>query len=569
MAARPDAIRFGSGKVRRFLLRAKEARKIQEQVLLAKISRNADSDFGRAHGFGEIGSVADFRRLVPVTNYSTYEPYIERVKQGEIGAMFGPGASLLMFAMTSGTTSRPKYLPVTREFFQEYVAGWNLWGAALYDQYPSLFFKQSVGLASDWRQATTPAGVPVGNISGLVRQTASWLVRARSVVPPIASKIGHSHAKHYVALRLGLAAKHVGMIATANPSTLIEFARLADRERASLIRDIHDGTLSNHIEVPGALRQHLRRWTSRRRPARARVLEEVVSRTGRLTPREAWPSLSVAAVWTGGSMSIYLPRLEEFYGTPALRDHGLQASEGRMTVPLQDGTSAGVLEFMTHFFEFIPESEHGQVNPTVLLAHELEIGARYFILLTTSAGLYRYDIQDVVRCVGYEGEAPVLEFVNKGQFFSNVTGEKLSEFQAVAAVRSAFGELQVPLDSFTLAPVLGEVLHYVLLLEPGSQAAQAIELARKVDDGLQELNCEYAEKRRSGRVGPVLVRQVPSGTWAEMRRRKSEARGNFEEYKHPCLIGDVNAAERIARLTAPDLPRDQGRPVPAIAADSR
>jgi hypothetical protein len=60
----------------------------------------------------------------------------------------------------------------------------------------------------------------------------------------------------------------------------------------------------------------------------------------------------------GGSVGVYLPRLEEYYGRPAIRDHGLSASEGRMTIPLRDGTSAGVLEYVNHFFEFIPEEEH-------------------------------------------------------------------------------------------------------------------------------------------------------------------------------------------------------------------
>jgi hypothetical protein len=62
-------------------------------------------------------------------------------------------------------------------------------------------------------------------------------------------------------------------------------------------------------------------------------------------------------------------------------------------------------------------------------------------------------------------------------------------------------------------------------------------------------------------------RPVPSGTWNEMRRRKSAARGNFEEYKHPCLTGDLDAAERIAHLTAPDLPREPAPRPHATAVD--
>jgi hypothetical protein len=102
------------------------------------------------------------------------------------------------------------------------------------------------------------------------------------------------------------------------------------------------------------------------------------------------------------------------------------------------------------------------------------------------------------------------------------------------------------------------------VLEASEQMQPETELAREVDAHLQAFNCEYAEKRRSGRIGPVQIRLVPSGTWNEMRRRKSAARGNFEEYKHPCLIGDLDAAERIGRLIAPDLSREPVRSHAAV-----
>ena len=66
------------------------------------------------------------------------------------------------------------------------------------------------------------------------------------------------------------------------------------------------------------------------------------------------------------------------------------------------------------------------------------MGRDYYIVLTTSGGLYRYDIHDVVRCVGFQGQAPLVEFLNKGKNFSNLTGEKISEYQAIRAVEKSF-----------------------------------------------------------------------------------------------------------------------------------
>ncbi len=119
-------------ELRRFLADARKLREIQWNLLQAKLRRNADSDFGRKHGFSKIRSLADFRRQLPITNYDYVADYVERVKRGEIHALFRPGSSILMFALTSGTTGQSKYIPVTEQFFREYRRGWQLWGIAAY-----------------------------------------------------------------------------------------------------------------------------------------------------------------------------------------------------------------------------------------------------------------------------------------------------------------------------------------------------------------------------------------------------------------------------------------------------
>ena len=70
-------------------------------------------------------------------------------------------------------------------------------------------------------------------------------------------------------------------------------------------------------------------------------------------------------MWTGGSVGVFLPQLPELYGNVAIRDHGLSASEGRITIPLANNTSAGLLDFYHHYFEFIPVEEHGILSGEV------------------------------------------------------------------------------------------------------------------------------------------------------------------------------------------------------------
>jgi hypothetical protein len=188
-----------------------------------------------------------------------------------------------------------------------------------------------------------------------------------------------------------------------------------------------------------------------------------------------------------------------------------------------------------------------------LEAHEIAEGRDYYILLTTSAGLYRYNIRDIVRCTGFLGQAPKLIFLNKGANFSSITGEKLSEFQVVTAITKVQELTQIDLGDFCMAPQMEDRPNYVLLTEATLNPAEIESVSIAVDDMLGRLNVEYADKRRSGRVLPLIVRQIPKGTWSALRRIKSSDRGNFEEYKHRCLVGDLDFIKRItsATLTLP------------------
>jgi hypothetical protein len=556
MIARYVYLAWLRSRLRHFITNAQHSREFQHRALLSKIRRHADSDFGRDFGFAGIRSVEDFRSRVPVLSYEDHQPYIARVLAGESTALFAPGTQLRMFAMTSGTTGEPKRLPITDELFREYRAGWRIWGAGVYGDHSDLVRKKTLQLTSDWQQYCSPGGAPCGQISGLAAASRPRIANRIFLPSPATARIHNAAAKHYATLRFALATDRVGMIITANPSTLVELARRTDRDSSSLVRDIHDGTLS--CDVPGEVRSALAHRIAHRSPERARELDRLIERHGSLLPKHAWPKLSVLAVWTGGSVGVFLPQLADLYGSTAVRDHGLSASEGRMTIPLEDGTSAGLLDFYHHFFEFIPVDERGSANPTVLEAHELEAGRDYFIILTTSGGLYRYDIHDVVRCVRFEGQAPMLEFLNKGKNFSNVTGEKISEHQAIQAVEQSFRHLGLAIDAFTLAPVMEENPRYLLLLEPKVHAGRQSELAHEVQLRLEQMNEEYAEKCASGRLLPIEIREVEAGTWNNLRREKTSQRGNFEEYKQPCLVGDLGFVDRLVASARPMVKRHAG-----------
>jgi hypothetical protein len=242
-------------------------------------------------------------------------------------------------------------------------------------------------------------------------------------------------------------------------------------------------------------------------------------------------------------MGPYLRQLPQYYGSPPIRDLGLLASEGRMTIPLEGFSPSGVLDIWSHYFEFVPEAEIDSPQPTVLGAHELSEGKSYFIMPTTAYGLYRYHISDLVRVTGFYGNTPFVEFLGKGHRFANLTGEKLSEYHVTKAMDAVAKRVSQPVTAYSLAPIWHDVRPYygLFLEEPDANDEETLKrFLTEFDRRLGEENVEYAAKRESGRLGPVRALLIPDGTWAAWDRSRLAATGGSpEQYKHPCLIGDI------------------------------
>jgi hypothetical protein len=521
---------------------ARTPQAVQETLLKEIIASQADTRFGRDHGFSTIRTVADFRRQAPVAPYEYVQPYIEQVQRGDTRALLSD--QVLMFALTSGTTAARKFIPVTQRYLQIYRRGWNLWGIrAMRAHKREITLRPIVQLVGDPDEFRTEAGIPCGSISGFTAEVQRRLVRRQYCVPACTGRIKDSTARTYVALRFGIP-HAIGMLLAANPSSLVQLARVTDQYKEHLIRDLADGTLNKELDIPAAIRAELQPRL-RRKPGVAGRLGAIVERTGRLYPRDFWnPEHLLIGTWTGGSVGPYLRQLPQYYGDTFLRDLGLIASEGRMTIPVEDNSPAGVLDITSHYFEFIPEEEGESKQPTVLAAHELIEGRHYFILPTTAYGLYRYDIRDLVKVTGFYGRTPLLQFLGKGNNFANLTGEKLSEHHVTRAMEVVTRQHGTGPSIYSVAPVWDDAQpYYGLFVERGDEPAgeRGPRFLHDFDRCLMEHNSEYASKRDSRRLGPVRLEVLPPGFWQQWDRERLRRSGGVpEQYKHPCLLGDLN-----------------------------
>lgn len=534
-------------RIRRFLRSCDNPERVQTELLLNIVRRQAGTAFGKDHGFADVRTVADFRRRVAVAPYERLAPYIERVKAGDTNALLADD-TVRLFALTSGTTAARKFIPVTDRYLADYKRAWGMWGLRAYrDHRPrDLALRPIIQMGGDPDEFRTPAGIPCGNLSGYTALVQRRIARRQYVVPPECGKITDPLARYYVAVRAAVG-KPVSLFTAANPSTLLTIARTLDSQREKLLKDLHDGTLSAELNLPTDIRLSLA-GRCQPNPSAARTLGATADRLGRLYPRDVWPDdTTLVGTWTGGSMGPYLRQLPKFYGDVPVRDLGLIASEGRFTMPFADGTTSGVLDIWSHYFEFIPESEIDSAQPVALGAHELTLGGSYYLVPTTAAGLYRYHISDLIRVTGFVGRTPLVEFLGKGHRFSNLTGEKLSEHHVTQTMERTSSATGFHPTAYAVAPVWDDAKpFYAVFVEEADATEEVVPFLAAFDAELRKQNSEYEAKRQGGRLGALKAAVIPVGRWAVWdAERLAKSGGSPEQYKRPALVGELGFAEKM------------------------
>jgi len=536
----PTVIKLRGYSVARKLDRAAERPlETQRSVLLDLIARNADTAFGRDHRFKLIRSETDYRRQVPIRDYEGIRPYVDRIIQGEDAVLTASAPQMLN--TTSGTTGDPKYIPVTAETLSNSGAFALQWLYRALKDHPSLLAHAFAAIVSRAIEGRMPSGLPYGSASGMLYQRIPRAVRSAYAIPYLASEIRNYDQRYFVAARLALAAR-VSYIGTPNPSTLIRLAETGASCAEQIIGAIHDGIeLPEQPDVAAQLEAGLSPD-----PARARDLEHAAGRAGTLRPLECWPDLALIGCWLGGSVGTQARRLKEFYGDVPIRDLGYLASEGHFTIPHEDHTAAGILALHSGYFEFIPEEAVDEPEPPVLSCHQLELGRRYAVLLTTAGGLYRYDIHDIVQVTGSYRQAPLLAFIRKGRDMTSITGEKMHVNHLLLALEQIKQRYDVSLvDHFRLVADVEES-RYHLYAEFKSEVSHELlrdEVLPDLDAVLAEVNVEYGEKRRSRRLAPLILHLMQPG-WAEREYQRTAAAGKRDtQYKWQILCAESRAED--------------------------
>lgn len=489
------------------------------------VARNRDTAFGREHGFGAIRTIEDYQRAVPPRDFEGLSPWLDRVVAGERAVLTQDEPT--WFGQSSGTTGKPKLIPITPSYFREFILGRTLFARALAENLPQLADGAELGMASPKVQGHTPGGVPYGSITGKIEAAKPRWVREGDTYPLGLFELEDFERKYYLLLRLALE-NRITRIHTANPSTVVLLARKLDEYSDALIRDLEHGTADRCDGLDAALVAAIRKRIRAPNRALAEKLRRAKGTHGRLRPPDVWDEFAAVLCWKGGSAPFYLQQFPHWFGDDVpVHEIGYAATEGSFTVPLSARGNDGVLVIPAAFVEFLPEDarDRGDYGAAVD-ASRVEVGGRYFTLLTTSAGLYRYDINDLVEITGFFHRAPKLKFLHKGGNMLSITGEKLGESHVVEAMRNVQLGCGIQLAGFTVSVDLaGLVPRYLFYVEaPGLAASPRLrELLHACDAELQRTNLEYEAKRSSLRLANPSLVVVPEGSYDSYRKKRVAA----------------------------------------------
>jgi hypothetical protein len=214
---------------------------------------------------------------------------------------------------------------------------------------------------------------------------------------------------------------------------------------------------------------------------------------------------------------------------------GYQATECRGSMALQAESPGGLPPLHHHFFEFVEQQRWDSGRPEFLTLGQISRGTVYYILVTTSAGLYRYFMNDLVEVVGFHRRTPLLKFVQKGRGVTSLTGEKLYEAHVIEAVKKTADRHGLTAAFFVL--VASDVQpSYALFVEADNDAGlPRQQFAAEVDARLGELNLEYRSKRASGRLAPLTIAWLRKGA-AEAYRTATVRAGQREGQLKPAVL---------------------------------
>ena len=462
----------------------------QEKVFRTLIATAAETSFGKDHGFHEIKSTADFAARVPIRDYEALKPYVERVVAGDEDVLW-PGKPLY-FAKTSGTTSGAKYIPLTKESMPTHTrAARNAILCYIHETGKANFVNGKMIFLQGSPEMTEKNGINIGRLSGIVAHyVPAYLQRNR--LPSWETNCINDWETKVDAIVAETKDENMALISGIPSWVQMYFERL----KAATQKPVGELFKNFELFIYGGVNYD---------PYRAKF-EALI---GRKVP----------------SIELF-PASEGFF---AFQD---SQKEKGMLLQLDSGI----------FYEFIEASRFFDENPKRLTLADVQTGVNYVLIVSTSAGLWAYNVGDTVQFTSINPYRVIVS--GRIKHFISAFGEHVIGKEVEQAMQDAMEQHEFTISEFTVAPQTetsaGELPYHEWLIEFETEPENLQQVAKTLDAAMQEQNSYYFDLIKGKVLQPLKIKALPKNSFQRYMKSQGKLGG---QNKVPRLSNDRKIAD--------------------------
>ena len=471
----------------------KQPIKAQNKLLVHLIDQAKNTQFGRDHSFQDIKSYHDYKRLVPIVDYESLRPYVEKSLEGDENILW-PGKPLY-FCKTSGTTSGEKYIPISKEsmpyhlkcakdailnYIQETGKTDFLNGKNMFIQgSPILDFSKSS---------------PIGRLSGIVAHHLPWYLKSNNL--------------------------------PSYPTNCME-----DWEQK--VDKIVEETINENMGIISGI------------PPWVQMYFEKINALRKQTISEVFPNFKLY-VYGGVNFEPYKKRFFDLIGKEVASIETYPASEGFIAYQNKQEDN-GLLLCVDHgiFYEFIPAENYFDEKPQRLCLEEVKLGIDYALILNTNAGLWGYSIGDTIRFVSKNPYKIVVS--GRIKHFTSAFGEHVIGKEVEEAMKKASAKLEISVNEFHVAPQINPTSglpFHEWLIEFEELPSDLESFSSLLDHEMRTQNSYYNDLIEGKVLRPLIIKPIKKSGFISYMKSVGKLGG---QNKVPRLANDRKIADPLTQ----------------------
>lgn len=472
---------------------------VQDEWLHSLISSAENTEWGKHYDYKSILTASQFKERVPIQNYDTLKPFIERMLKGEQNVLWP--SEIKWFAKSSGTTSdRSKFIPVSEEALEEcHFKGGKDMISIYCNNKPDaeIFTGKSLVLGGSHQINQLCEDIQYGDLSAvLIKNLPVW-------------------AEYYRTPDMSIA--------------------LMDNYEVKLDKMAEATAYENVTSISG-----VPTWT-------IVLIKKVLELTGTSNALEVWPNLE--AYFHGAvNFAPYRQQFKELIPSPNMYYlETYNASEGFFGIQDQDN-SEELLLMLDYgiYYEFLPLENIDNEQPKTLSLDEVELYKNYAIIISTNAGLWRYMIGDTVQFTSINPFR--IKITGRTKHFINAFGEELIIDNAENGLKKACELTEAKIKDYTAAPIYfkgEEAGGHEWIIEFEKQPSDFEKFIDVLDQTLREVNSDYDAKRfKDMALRRPKVHNAPEHTFYNWLKTKGKLGG---QHKVPRLANNRDYIDEILK----------------------